>query len=261
MGINFGLINSMGNDRSAWHVYAIKHHTSTRETQWTDAEFEAGRQTFGNWDWSAENREVYAEDYLNWQKEAIRRALERDLHDNQFAFAVADFNPHPNSGGVGWDDNECVFQRLAGVFEQKLANLETKREAFQGRFVSELDLEIRLHVIHEQFNEAMRAVAGMFAGVASYLNIDNAEHMEQDVLRIGEAIRFHIASGESANSIDAMLRSRSRTVTDFDILREFAMQVRNAFEHSVSSQMLQIFENVIIELPVHDLSGTLDPSF
>ncbi|MCL2357462.1 MAG: hypothetical protein FWC70_09995 [Defluviitaleaceae bacterium] len=255
MGINFGLINSMGNNMVAWTNYAQNHHVSTRETPWTDAEFEAGRETFGNLHWQEANRETHAEDYLNWRHESIRRSMQRSLHNNLFAFAVSDFNPHPNSGGTGWDSEACIFQRLAGVFEQEKTNLEAKREAFQGRFVSELDLEIRLHVIHEQFNEAMRAVAAMFAGVASYLNIDNAEHMEQDVLRIGEAIRFHIASGESANSVEAMLRSRSRTVTDFDILREFAMQVRNAFEHSVSSQMLQIFENAIIERPVHDLSG------
>ncbi|MCL2577764.1 MAG: hypothetical protein FWE27_06920 [Defluviitaleaceae bacterium] len=230
MGINFDLINSMGGNRGAWHVYASRHHISTKETPWTDEEFEAGRERYGNYYWGEANREFYAEDYLNWHKESARRCLERAMNDNQFSFVIQDFDPNNVIGGRReFSHQSNVFQVLANTFESQMKSISSLRDAFGGRFLGEADLEVRLNVIHEQFNEAFRSVAELVRIYASQF-VKDAQRVADDILTVGQLIRNHISSGNSADSIEAMVRNNKKTVMSFDEMNDLAMAVHQQFK-------------------------------
>ncbi|MCL2577765.1 MAG: hypothetical protein FWE27_06925 [Defluviitaleaceae bacterium] len=232
MGINFDLLNALGNCQGAWRIYASRHHISTRETTWADEEFEAGRTRYGNLDWAEANRELYAEDYLNWHKEATRRAVESSMNDNQFSFITRDFDPNNVIGGRrDFNHQENIFQALANTFESQMKSINSLRDAFGGRFLGEADLEVRLNVIHEQFNEAFRSVADLVRIYASQF-VSDAQRVANDILAVGELIRNHISSGNSADSIEAMLRNNKKTVMSYDEMNDLAMAVHQQFKLS-----------------------------
>jgi len=214
MSINFGLLNDVG-----WQSYAMRYHTSTRETPWTDEEFDAGRARYGNRSWAEANREQYAEDFLNWRKESFRRALERSMNDNQFAFITRDFNPSNLIGGRReFTHQSNVFQALANTFENKIRGLEALGNDFGGRFISDEDMEIRLAVIHELFDQAFRSVADIVREFAP-------NFVANDVLIVGELIKNHIRSGESADTVADMLRNNNQTIMDFDEIIALSLRI------------------------------------
>jgi len=230
MGINFDLINAMGNSRGSWSVYAARHHVSTRETPWTDEEFNAGRSKFGSATWSntGDNRKLHAEEYLNWHHESVRRAVERAMKDNQFNFVVRDFDPRIVNERREFSHQSNIFQTLANTFEKGKVGLDTLNKAFGGRFIGEADLEVRLGVLHEQFNAAFRSVADLFLEFAPSLGLD-AQRVANDVLTFGELIRYHISSGQPASTMETMLRNNTKTSMSFDELNNLGMAVHQQF--------------------------------
>ena len=76
--------------------------------------------------------------------------------------------------------------------------------------MTEEDFEMRLHILHQQFNEAVNSLADIFAGFADNLGL-NASQTRSNVLQIGDMIRDHIWAGGSADDIRNTLNSNGVT--------------------------------------------------
>ncbi|MCL2356209.1 MAG: hypothetical protein FWC70_03470 [Defluviitaleaceae bacterium] len=244
MSINFALLNAT----NALH-YAARHHVCTRATAWTDAEFDQGRSTFAGWMHRDDNSESFIEDALNWQKESIRRGVLNGMNggtaSNHFAFAVRDFNQNADVGELRMFNRETdvpeigvmrevvitgreftqennIFHVLGDTFYTQRRQVVGLNNAFQGRFISEEQFEIRMNILHDQFNEAFRVVADIFRDFAQSQGLD-AQQVESDILSIGAQIRYHISTGGSSDTIEEMLRNNNRTVMSFDELNSMGI--------------------------------------
>jgi len=190
--------------------FAAFHHVSTKEN-WTEEEFQAASRKFSS---NSEARDTYLEDFLNFSHERSRRAFENSRNTNQFTFTIQSFNPNIVIGGGntpqvrGYDSS--IFQTLATTLADQKAGLNTLNEAFGGRFMTEEDFEMRLHVLHQQFNEAINSLADIFASFADNLGL-NASQTRSNVLQIGDIIRDHIWAGGSADDIRGTLNSNGAT--------------------------------------------------
>jgi hypothetical protein len=206
MAINFELMNNVGKRH-----YMQNYHVSTRKN-WTHEEFQAESRRFAI---NVDDRQTYLEDYMNYRQERLRRALEASRDSNQFSIMLDNFSPHVVIGGGnaprihGHDSG--IFQSLAEMLESQRAGLHTLHSSL-SRFVTDEDFELRLSVLHEQFNQAFKDVANIFRNFAAQLGMDT-EGIHSDVLIIGDLIRDHVWSGGSADTIEEMLESRNLSMS------------------------------------------------
>ena len=197
-------------------TFAFRYHTPTR-TEWTDEEFQAHINKFSGFAHSREARNAYLEDYLNFRHESTRRSIENSRSSNQFNHIVSDFNPMNRisaaPGMASFDSN--IFQNLANTLEQEKTANYRFHTVNNGAFSNEDDFELRLHVLHAQFNEAVHSIADIFAEMVRGLETMNrrphtplsADQAHDAVVRIGSIIRDHIWSGGSAENINSTLEN------------------------------------------------------
>ena len=201
------LVDTVG--RGSAGYFAINHHVSTRDS-WVEEEYQALSRKFAR---SAEARDLYLSDYLDFRKEATRRAIENSRNSNQFTFVVQHFNPNIHIAGgntprtQGHDTD--IFQSMARILEDQKGGLVSFRENFGGRFISEEDFEVRLTVLQYQFNEAIASVNDIFRGFINDLGAHrvgiSASEAEAAILRAGDLIMNHIWSGGSADDVNEIL--------------------------------------------------------
>jgi len=202
------LVDTVGGGNVAY--FASRHHVSTKES-WTDDELNAASRRFSN---DVEARDIYLEDFLNYRHELTRRGIKQSKNSNQFTFAIQSFNPNIVIGGGntpqvrGYDAN--IFQTIANIFENQKIGLNSLNESFGGRFISEEDFQIRLHILHQQFDEAINSLADIFANFASELGL-NASQARSNMLQIGNIIKDHIWSGGSVENIRETLHQNGAT--------------------------------------------------
>jgi len=197
--------------------YAVMHHTPTK-TSWTDEEFDTALRKFENW--ASHEAGIWKnnlDEFLDFRKESFRRGLEHARKSNQFNFVINDFNPHfIGDGSIQTNShNRNVFQDLAGILEQQKAGIHSLHENFNGRFMSEEDFELRLMILHQQFNEAIQSIADIFRGYINHLNNSgrqtalSANQAEAIILQVGDMVRDHIWSGGSADDVNGIINSSS----------------------------------------------------
>jgi len=204
-------------------TFAFRYHTPTKPYM-TDEEFHIHSQKFSGFlhesfgfATAAEARNAYLEDFINFRHESIRRSIENSRSSNQFNHIVSGFNPMNRisaaPGMVPFNNN--IFQNLANTLAQEKTTNYRFHTVNNGAFSNEEAFELRLHVLHAQFNEAVHSIADIFAEMVRGLETMNrrphtplsADQAHDAVVRIGSIIRDHIWSGGSAENINSTLEN------------------------------------------------------